>query len=389
MKNMTLKIKIVSLLLLMVSGSLAQVQKKENKFTLNFDFSKPIDFPINAYIKKWDLDGNNFQVEEINITSSKYSYERPIAEPTNLVITLTSNKGKKNTFSLWVEAQNYTLLFDSDLKFSNINSLKENSMAKEIQALSILAQHSRLKGDSLARTVDYENRKISEAENRILYLRDSVAANFEEKHYKNLIIKNPKHITALYALAKYANSPLGSERVKINPDSIDKLYQTLSPALKELPTAKRILQKLIAARTLTIGNIFKDIPLKDTIGKNISISNFKGKYILIEFWASWCGPCRLENPNLIALHNKYKSANFQIVGITLDDLSSKREWLSAISDDKIGIWPQLSDFDGEAKKAYNVIAVPDNFLINPDGKIIAKKISGEALNEQLKKIFGR
>lgn len=140
---------------------------------------------------------------------------------------------------------------------------------------------------------------------------------------------------------------------------------------------------------MTAGKVFKDISLPDTAGKMIRISDFKGKYVLIDIWASWCVPCRQENPFLLKAYAKYKGADFEIIGITREKKTAKEEWLEAIKKDKIGLWTQLSDFDEVTQKTYNIRFLPSNYLINPEGIIVAKDLRVEALEKELVKIFGR
>src|SRR5690606_16731629 len=120
------------------------------------------------------------------------------------------------------------------------------------------------------------------------------------------------------------------------------LLNHLDPEVGDLPSARELEKLFQHAWTLLPGNKLPDIQLQDTIGNTVRISDYKGMYLLVEFWASWCAPCREEAPALIALYQKYKPRNFRIMGITRDELSLKRAWLNAIRTDKVGIWPQLS-----------------------------------------------
>ena len=130
-----------------------------------------------------------------------------------------------------------------------------------------------------------------------------------------------------------------------------------------------------------------DLIMDDLNGKPLSISSFKGKYLLVDFWASWCGPCRQENPNVVKAYNLYKGKNFEILGVSLD--KSKSAWMQAIEKDKLN-WPQMSDlkeWQSIAVGAYKIEGIPFNVLLNPEGKIIASSLRGEALEEKLAEVL--
>lgn len=145
--------------------------------------------------------------------------------------------------------------------------------------------------------------------------------------------------------------------------------------------------KLNKLKQLAIGSVAPEISLPDANGKNITLSSLKGKYILIDFWAAWCGPCRQENPNVVAAYDKYKNKGFEIYGVSLDD--NKDKWVGAIEKDKL-TWINVSDLRGwqsSAAKLYGITAIPKNFLLDKQGKIIAKNLRGSALEAKLKELM--
>ena len=129
-----------------------------------------------------------------------------------------------------------------------------------------------------------------------------------------------------------------------------------------------------------------EFTLPDVNGNDVSLSDFRGQTILLDFWASWCGPCRAKSPDLVQLQNKFKGRNFTIVGLSVDE--DRNRWLKAIEDDGLN-WPHLSKLDGwgEVSKQYGVMAIPQNFLINPDGIILNKNLTNEQLTKRLEQLL--
>ncbi|HEY0272741.1 MAG TPA: TlpA disulfide reductase family protein [Chitinophaga sp.] len=164
---------------------------------------------------------------------------------------------------------------------------------------------------------------------------------------------------------------------------LDSLYQLLTPAAKQLDAAKRLATRLAVLKKSAIGQPFLDFTQNDVNGKPVHLSDYKGKYVLLDFWASWCGPCRAENPNVLKTYNRFKDKNFTVVGVSLDESADK--WKEAIAQDKMP-WMQVSDLKGwrnEVAAQYGIQAIPCSFLIDPNGIILAKGLRGEALPAKL------
>lgn len=169
------------------------------------------------------------------------------------------------------------------------------------------------------------------------------------------------------------------------------LYNSLSADVKNTIRGKKYAIRLERLKLVALGATAPEFTQADTSGKMVSLSSFRGKYVLVDFWASWCGPCRAENPNVVKAFNKYKNKNFTILGVSLDKPGAKTKWLAAIKKDGL-TWTQVSDlkwWDNAASTAYAVQSIPQNFLLDPNGKIIGKNLRGEDLENKLAELFDK
>ena len=142
-------------------------------------------------------------------------------------------------------------------------------------------------------------------------------------------------------------------------------------------------------RSIWVGKQAPEISLPDTEGKEVTLSSFRGKYVLVDFWASWCGPCRRENPNVVDAYNKFRGKNFTILGVSLDRPGQKDNWLKAIKDDNL-TWTHISDlkfWQSEVVPLYNVQSIPFNVLVDPQGKVVAENLRGDALEQTLQQFL--
>ena len=209
---------------------------------------------------------------------------------------------------------------------------------------------------------------------------DSVAASKAMLITGEFAMQHPNSYIAPLALIRFS-------QLADDPAKTEILYNALLPGVKASAMGAYIGQMIADAKKNAIGTLLPDFTQSDTAGHPMSLSSLRGKFVLVDFWASWCGPCRQENPNVVQAYNKYKNKNFTVLGVSLD--KAKPAWIDAINMDNL-TWPHVSDLLGWSNAAalqYQIFSIPQNFLIDPQGKIVGKNLRGAALDRKLARVL--
>jgi peroxiredoxin len=329
---------------------------KDGKYSLKTDITEDRVYNIR-------LDQNTYPLAAVINDVSKVTVDAKFAKENNQFAETYDVKGSAASQQM----KDFMTSFNNKLQAIFFTDMKTDSLQKNGASDSVL--------------IALQNERVGLAREVKTILTESIA-------------KSANPALTMFELGYYQTSA-NNPGYKLEPFTLEEVTTMVNDVATKFPMHQGVLaikNSLAAQQAQAQGKVGQQAPeitLPDINGKEVKLSSYKGKYVLVDFWASWCGPCRQENPNVVAAYNKFKGKNFDILGVSLDRPGQKDKWLEAIKKDNL-TWTHVSDllfWQSPIVPLYGIEGIPYNVLVNPEGKIIAESLRGPALESKLQELL--
>lgn len=344
-----------------------------------------LNAPAKAYLN-YNAGSKNF-TDSCNIVKGAFEFKGSVASPVMAVLRVKHDDAPENPDQKMRTRPDmiYMYLEKATIKVTAADSVK----------------NAKITGSK----INDDNAKLND---RLKPLNDKIALFMKEYNVPGLSAEKRKEASEKYDVLDKEKEEISKKFIEENrgtylslitfkgllgydfdPVAAEADFMKFPADLRSSVDGKKVEEMINAGKKTSVGQMAMDFTQNDVNDKPVKLSDFRGKYVLLDFWASWCGPCRAENPNVVKAFNTYKDKNFTVLGVSLDRPGKKDAWLQAIEKDGLS-WTHVSDlkfWDNEVSKMYGIRGIPANFLIDPTGKIIAKNVRGEELQNKLAEVL--
>ncbi|MFT4754314.1 MAG: peroxiredoxin [Salibacteraceae bacterium] len=328
-----------------------------------------------AYLFSLGIDGWNL-MDSVKGDSGSFHFEGRVKGANYIAIG-----NKTRSYSIRVFADNHPIKIMGDFEQPGSEIITGSATHDELLATkdSLLTFEDYM--DTLIKNYDVAEETGDSAMMTQIKTEYYAQSDLKDAWLRDWVTVNPASYVAQFYLVNPLSYQLPAEELSV-------LVKNISPEVIHTTMYTTLTKKLEIMENSVVGKTAPDFVMNDSLGNPQSLSAHFGSYLLIDFWASWCGPCRVENPEMVAIYTKYQDLGYHVLGVSLD--SKRDSWLAAIAKDDLN-WAHVSDLKGwsnEAAKLYGVSAIPHTVLLDPDGKIIARGLRGDELEATLAEIFG-
>jgi peroxiredoxin len=345
--------------------------RKSNEFIIKGEIKG--DFTGNVYLQK-SKDGQFEIIDTAKVEKGKFMFKGSIETPDMYYIGIDESR----FVGFFNEPADIKISFHIDSIMSPVVTGSASDKAYRVY----LTKQEEQRSEEISIYTEYNEASRTNDTTKMKEMEVKVNA-FEEKQKTeilNYIKENSASFVAPYVAMRHS--------YQFSLNELEGVLASFEGKVKESSFAKMLTERVATLQNVEPGKIAPDFTMNDPGGNAITLSQLRGKVVLIDFWASWCGPCRKENPNVVAAYNEFKNKGFDILGVSFD--KDKVSWEVAIKDDKL-TWNHVSDlqyWNNAAGKLYGIMSIPANILLDKDGKIIAKDLRGEDLHKKLAEVLG-
>lgn len=338
--------------------------------------------PAKVYL--YYIDGSNQITDSTEIKKGKFKFQGTVKEPSSASLSVrraseTDVKRLHDYFGFYLENSNIQITASDSIKHATITGSQVSKDNEDLQA-ELKPVMSAMDGLRKRWTGVKSKGPDDEAYNKAADSLKSLMASVKDIYAKFI----DSHRTSYMGLVAFQRVAF---EYNFDPAVVEGSFNKFPEELRTTALGRKISEKIEVARKSQVGAVLEDFTQNDVNDKPVRLSDFRGKYVFVDFWASWCAPCRAENPHVLAAYEKLKDENFVIIGISLDD--SKKSWLNAVEKDGMP-WIQVSDLKGwknEVALRFGISAIPQNVLIDPKGVVVGKNLRGDNLYDQLKALI--